>query len=252
MQHYFDKFKNLNFQQFDRLAPILLVIGILYLCWRLASLLWLWVAPPQPVQFQNVVMGSKQPSIPNITSFSLFPEKANVGEDGNVQLSLHGVMLGSSSHLSSAVIKADEFSDRYRVGEQIVGTAFSLSEVYWDRVVLRHQRGEVRELKFDSGIENGLYQPIKPSNEESLPTRTESNTPVTQNQNGYEVTSQTPSGLRSQLGLQLGDRIISLNGQSITSGVSETQLLEQAMKAGRAKLEVSRGDRIEIIERELK
>ena len=61
---------------------------------------------------------------------------------------------------------------------------------------------------------------------------------------GYQVTEQTPAALRSRLGLQAGDQIMSLNGQTIGQGQNDAQLLERARREGQVKIEVKRGDRI--------
>ena len=57
----------------DRLSVVVLAILILWLCWKLASF-WLVIAPPQLMQFDRVELGSQQPQIPNISTFSLFNE----------------------------------------------------------------------------------------------------------------------------------------------------------------------------------
>ena len=46
-----------------------------------------------------------------------------------------------------------------------------------------------------------------------------------------------PAALRNKLGLQPGDRILSLNGQSVGQGQNDAQLLEQARREGQVKLE---------------
>ena len=65
---------------------------------------------------------------------------------------------------------------------------------------------------------------------------------------GYEVTSRTPAALRNKLGLQPGDRIVSLNGQTVGQGQSDAQLLEQAKRDGQVKLEIKRGDQMMTIQ----
>ena len=65
---------------------------------------------------------------------------------------------------------------------------------------------------------------------------------------GYEVTSKTPAALRNTLGLQPGDRILSLNGQNVGQGQNDAQLLEQAKQAGQVKLEIKRGDQVMTIQ----
>ena len=68
---------------------------------------------------------------------------------------------------------------------------------------------------------------------------------------GYEVTEQTPAALRNKLGLRSGDRILSLNGQSVGQGQSDVQLLEQAKREGKVKIEIKRGDQVMTIQQSL-
>ncbi|MNC38614.1 hypothetical protein D3C75_872320 [compost metagenome] len=68
---------------------------------------------------------------------------------------------------------------------------------------------------------------------------------------GYEVTDQTPAALRNKLGLRSGDRILSLNGQSVGQGQSDVQLLEQAKRDGKVKIEIKRGDQVMTIQQSL-
>jgi len=265
-----DKLQHLNGTQFNRFAPWLLAVLVAYLSWKLARIFWLWVAPPMPMQLERVELGSQQPQVPNIPAFSLFQEN-NVSSGANLaNFVLQGVVVSYPSQYSSAVIKVNEVADRYKVGETLAGTAYQLAEVYWDHVVLRDSTGQSQQVAFNR-IANGLNQPIVPP-AASLPS---GNTPQsTQNalgqavqqmqQNrdqfladmgvgaatgeGYEVTSKTPSALRNTLGLQPGDRILSLNGQSVGQGQNDTQLLEQAKQAGQVKLEIKRGDQVMTIQ----
>lgn len=286
MSAWMDKIKQLDLTQADRIAPVALAIAILILCWKLAALLWLLLAPPQVMQIERVELGSQQAQVPNISSFALFQEAANTSAaDQQLNMTLQGVVQGYPSQFSSAVIKVNEVADRYRVGEMILGSNYSLSEVYWDRVILRNNSGAVRELKF-KGMENGLDQPIVPelnpnaSNSNtgaSAPANTQNTQPSSAigqavqqiqenrdqylqdmgigssaNGSGYEVTARTPVGLRNKLGLQPGDRIMSLNGQTVGQGQTEAQLLEQARREGQVKLEIKRGDQVVTVQQDLK
>ena len=273
MNEWIEKIQQLNWKQADRAAPILLVLLILYLCWKLASIFWLLVAPPQVMQVERIALGSQQAQVPNIAAFALFQEVgATAAADESANLLLQGVMVGYPSQFSSAVIKMNEVADRYRVGENIANTSYQLAEVYWDRVLLRQNNGTTRELKF-KGIENGLDQSIvQPvANASSSFNNQATQMPQSQEQNalgqavqkiqqdreqylkdmgvnaggeGYEVTSRTPTALRSKLGLQPGDRIMSLNGQAVGQGQSDAQLLEQARREGQVKIEEKRGDQV--------
>ena len=273
MSAWIDKIKQLDLKQADRLAPVALALAILVLCWKLAALLWLLLAPPQVMQIERVELGSQQAQVPNISAFALFQEATNTSaSDQQLNMTLQGVVQGYPSQFSSAVIKVNEVADRYKVGETLAGTAYQLAEVYWDHVVLRDSTGQSQQVAFNR-IANGLNQPmVPPADAASLPTGNISQS--TQNalgqavqqmhQNrdqfladmgvgaatgeGYEVTSKTPSALRNTLGLQPGDRILSLNGQGVGQGQNDAQLLEQAKQAGQVKLEIKRGDQVMTIQ----
>lgn len=276
--------KNIELKQIDRAAPVVLLLLILYLCWKLAALFWLLIAPPQAMQLDRVELGSQQAQIPNIGAFSLFQEvgqSAGVVETANIIL--QGVVVASPSYNSSAVLKINDQVDRYRVGEMLANSGFELAEVYWDRVILRRSTGATQEVLF-KGLENGLNQPIVPetsASSSSMPAMPSNSgmpeQPSPQNEIGraiqqmqenkdqylqnmgvsaadgsYEVTSRTPAALRNRLGLRPGDRILSLNGQTLSQGQTEAQLLEQARREGQVKLEIKRGDQVMTIQQDLK
>lgn len=276
MNEWIEKIQQLNWKQADRAAPILLALLILYLCWKLASIFWLLMAPPQVIQLERVELGSQQPQVPNISSFALFQEASKTAAaDENLNLVLQGVVMGSASQFSSAVIKVNDVADRYRVGESINTTAYQLAEVYWDRVILRQNNGTTRELPFkrmENGLDQAIVQPVVtapnsnyqsnqavPSQESSALGQAVQKIQEDREQylkdmgvnaagGGYEVTSRTPAALRSKLGLQPGDRIMSLNGQAVGQGQSDAQLLEQARREGQVKLEIKRGDQVMTIQ----
>ncbi|MCH7381738.1 MULTISPECIES: type II secretion system protein N [Acinetobacter] len=270
------KMQQLRWQKLDKLSGLILALLILWLCWKLASLFWWVVAPPQPMQFDRVDLGSQQAQVPNISSFALFNEPAATSADDNVNLELQGVLLGQPNYLSSAVIKLNDTAERYRVGETVGSTSYQLAEVYWDHVILKQGNGATREVKF-KGLDKGLYQPIAPvlnsANNVQPPTvATTQNTPqsalgqaIQQMQDnrdqylknmgvsgggtdGYEISDKTPSNLKNTLGLRSGDRILSINGQSVGQGLNEVQLLEQVRREGHAKIEIKRGDQVMTIQ----
>ena len=276
MRDFSERWANLDWKQVDRVAPVLLTLLILYLCWKLASLFWLVLAPPQAMQVDRVELGSQQPQIPNISSFALFHEVGRTATvDDQLNMTLQGVVVGQPSQFSSAVIKVNDVAERYRVGDVIDSSQYQLAEVYWDRVILRHSSGATREILF-KGIENGLNQPIAPLiSSGNTPAMVAPTAPAQPNNaigqavqriqedreqylkemgveantgNGYEVTTRTPAALRNKLGLQPGDRILSLNGQSVGQGQNDVQLLEQARREGQVKLEIKRGDQVMTIQ----
>ncbi len=280
----FDRLKNLDLNSVNRAAPIALFLLILYLCWKLAALFWIVVAPLQAMQFERVELGSQQSQVPNIHSFSLFQEQTQNQATADIaDLTLQGVMISNPSRLSSAVIKVKEISDRFRVGERLGDTGYELSEVYWDHVIIRQPSGAMQKLNFKA-LENGLNQPYpakdQPSSQSNAASTQTSETEqpnspqdeigraiqqmnenreqymqnmgVNSSENGYEVSARTPAILRNRLGLRPGDRILSLNGKTMGNGQSETQLLEQARRDGQVKLEIKRGDQVMTIQQDLK
>jgi general secretion pathway protein C len=236
------------------------------------------------MQLDRVELGSQQAQIPNIGAFSLFQEVGqSVGAIETTNIILQGVVVASPSYNSSAVLKINDQVDRYRVGEMLANSGFELAEVYWDRVILRRSTGATQEVLF-KGLENGLNQPIVPetsASSSSMPAMPSNSgmpeQPSPQNEIGraiqqmqenkdqylqnmgvsaadgsYEVTSRTPAALRNRLGLRPGDRILSLNGQTLSQGQTEAQLLEQARREGQVKLEIKRGDQVMTIQQDLK
>lgn len=271
--------ENIQWSKLDRISPFVLLLLILALCWKLASIFWWVIAPPQVIQPEQVVLGSKQAQAPNISSFSLFYEAGSTSSkaDESIQMKLQGVMLSQPAQRSSAVIKVNETADRYLIGQVIEDSGYQLAEVHWDHVVLKQSNGATRELKF-VGIGN-LYQPLEPDQSSTEQNNSHEPPPIQTDQNalgqaiekigedrddylkkmgvnteggqGYEVTEQTPSALRSKLGLRPGDRVLSLNGQSVGQGQSDAQLLEQAKREGKVKIEIKRGDQTMTIQQNL-
>lgn len=284
-----DRFENISWKKTEQLAPVVLFVLILALCWKLASIFWWVLAPPQVMQPEQVSLGSQQVQVPNISGFSLFNEVGSgATADDSIPMQLQGVMVAYPSRASSAVIKVKEVADRYAVGDTLEGTSYQLSEVYWDHVVLSQNGNNSKELRFNK-LES-LYQPIpqradgqsqsssapapsgNPESTAAVPPQSSSQNALGQaidrmNENreqylknmgvstsggqGYEVTDQTPAALRNKLGLRSGDRILSLNGQSVGQGQSDVQLLEQAKREGKVKIEIKRGDQVMTIQQSL-
>ncbi len=61
--------------------------------------------------------------------------------------------------------------------------------------------------------------------------------------NGYQVTAAMPAGLRNRLGLEAGDRVLSVNGKAVgNSPAADAAVLQQVQQAKEAQIEVQRGD----------
>ena len=61
----------------------------------------------------------------------------------------------------------------------------------------------------------------------------------------YQVTAAMPAKLRNRLGLEPGDKVLSVNGQSVGSNPGQdANVLQQAKQSGEAQIEVQRGDQV--------
>lgn len=150
---------------------------------------WWIVAPPQVIQPEQVSLGSQQVQVPNISSFSLFNEVgSNSSADDSVAMVLQGVVVSYPARFSSAVIKVKETADRYQVGDTIEGTSYTVSEVYWDHIVLSQNGSNSKELRF-TGLDN-LYQP--------LPNNTSGQNISTPSTNSEQATQQPPPANQNQ------------------------------------------------------
>lgn len=61
----------------------------------------------------------------------------------------------------------------------------------------------------------------------------------------YQVTAAMPAKLRNRLGLEPGDKVLSVNGQSVGNNpAQDAGLLQQVQQSGEAQIEVQRGDQV--------
>ena len=61
----------------------------------------------------------------------------------------------------------------------------------------------------------------------------------------YQVTAAMPSKLRSRLGLEPGDKVLTVNGQNVGNNpAQDASVLQQVQQAGEAQIEVQRGEQV--------
>ena len=256
---------------FNPVAPWLLAALVLWLCWQLAAVIWLLAAPPQPPLVRDVALQSQPSLVPNISAVQLFKiERPPLVSDSapamgvNVPMRLQGVMLSRPAARSSAMILMNGVTDRYRVGQTLKDTSLQVASVYWDRVQLRRPDGSVLTLKFgeDSPLDPPPTAPsIAAPTSGMNPTArvdlalTEAQSQLASNPasyltrmgltatgQGYEVTAGAPANLRNQMGLRAGDRIVSINGQTLGQPQNDAKLLEQIRQTRNAQIEIQRGE----------
>lgn len=258
------------------LAPWVLFVLVVWLCWQLAHLFWLVVAPPQaPILREVALQSASGNQVPNITGFSLFTEQRPEIPTGqtldssalNVPVQLEGVFVSALGSRGAALIRVNNLSKHYRVGQMLDGAPLRLQAVAWDHIMLQRPDGSAAKLKFgqegldpisNAPVQNGANFAANNSvnNAQQVDTMLSeaigqlTNNPagylsrmgVMATNRGYEITNSVPDNIRAQLGLKAGDRLVSLNGQTLGQPQSDALLLEQVRQQRRAQIEIQRGE----------
>lgn len=69
---------------------------------------------------------------------------------------------------------------------------------------------------------------------------------------GYQVTDATPANIKNRIGLQTGDRVLSVNGQNVGQNpAQDAQVLQQVQQSGQAQIQVQRGEQVITIRQSL-
>lgn len=261
--------RRIQWQLLNPIAPWLLAALLLWLCWQMAAVIWLLAAPPQPPLVREVALQSQPSTVPNISAVQLFkidrPEltAATPATALNVPIRLQGVMLSRPASGSSAMLLLNGVADRYRVGQGLKDVQLTVATVSWDRVQLRRPDGSLVTLKFgeDAPLSDPPAAPNLPTPPSGNPSErvdsalVDAQSQLTSNPasyltrmglaatgQGYEVTAGAPANLRNQMGLRAGDRIVSVNGQTLGQPQNDAKLLEQIRQTRNAQIEIQRGE----------
>lgn len=257
------------------LAAAVIVVAAVLLAWQLGRLIWLLWSGPVAV----LPMPAQSPAMPALTGiepariaalFGESPAAAPAGAvvDTTLQLRLEGVMENSDSAMSRAFIseRAAGKVQSYRPGDTVAGGA-TLDRVEADHVVLtRGGREEV--LRFDkpgtppagAAATGPAAGAVQTRNALSNVAERLSNSPMTalrqmglrRTSQGYVVSITAPKDMLQRYGLQPGDRIVSINGQSVGRDLeADQQIMSQLQQAGSARVEVQRGAQTITLEQRL-
>lgn len=199
-----------------------------------------------------------------------------------LRLELLGVLAGPKGKTSSAIIAPKGGTgEYYRVGDTVQGRT-KLAAVEADQVIL-DTNGKLETLKFE---EKRRQQTIKKTaakpRQSSKPKKSlrdrfkkvrsaseavdlikgevESDPQAALNQLGLEPAGDGKQGYKiansgsmlTQLGLQPGDVILSVNGQTLGNMSDDQLLLDQVTASGQARLEIQRGNRRFVVNHTLK
>jgi general secretion pathway protein C len=209
------------------------------------------------------------------------PKEVNAPKT-RLRLELLGVMAASKTENSSAIIAPKGGAgENYRVGDVVQGRT-KLAAVHQDKVIL-DSNGKLETLKFDLSRKPGIQKSAKPTRAQrkaqsrgTLKDRFKkvrnasdavallrdevSNNPAgalkqlgletSENGSGYKVSNS--GSMLTQLGLQPGDIILSVNGQTLGNLDDDQMLLEQVTNSGQARLEIQRGNRRFVVNHTIK
>ncbi len=149
--------KDWQWSKLSAVAPWVLFLLVGWLCWQLANLFWLFLNPPTaPIARQVALGGANTSTTPNILGFKLFNETSNTPTNvqSDVPMTLEGVFVAEPASRGAALINVNNVSARYRVGQQIEGTNYTVLSTSWNLVTLQRGDGSVQQLKF--GDKNGI------------------------------------------------------------------------------------------------
>lgn len=264
--------RRIQWQWLNPIAPWLLAAFVLWLCWQIAAVIWLIAAPPQPPLTRDVALRSKPNTVPNLSAVQLFkmerPDLTAVAPSVmgfNQPMRLQGVMISRPASGSSALILMGGTAERYRIGDTLKDLQLEVTSVSWDSVQLRRPDGSVVTLNFgeESPMSPPAAAPLQSPSTTSTTTPSErvdsaladaqaqlSSNPasyltrmgLSATGKGYEITAGVPAGIRNQMGLRPGDRIVSVNGQTLGQPQNDAKLLEQVRQTRNAQIEIQRGE----------
>lgn len=132
----------------NRFSGWILLFSILWLCWSIARIIWLVIAPPQAPNLPLMPIQTKQSAqVDASRALTIFdaPQAKQSQPPPNVILA--GVMPSSISSLSSAMLSVNGEMANYRVGEQLAGTNYTLVDVSWDSIIIEDPRGRQSVVK---------------------------------------------------------------------------------------------------------
>lgn len=199
-------------------------------------------------------------------------------------IGLKGVLLAIPESLSSAMLDVNGEVKNYRIGDGLQESGYTLLAVDWHSVIIADANDKQTVISMaDSLPLDQSKNFVGASNQrlpntaapDMLPGAPEMSSPTTPEANpqsaigeavmalkenpasylskmgvmasgeGYQVTGAMPNGLRNRLGLEPGDQVLRVNGQSVGSNPSQdATVLQQVQQAGEAQIEVQRGDQV--------
>jgi general secretion pathway protein C len=242
----------------------------------------------EPSRAKGAVMVAQNQSIADMHLFGDaavavvdVPQELNAPKT-RLRLELLGVMAASIAEKSSAIIAPKGGAgESYRIGDVVQGRT-KLAAVQQDQVIL-DSNGKLEALKFDLVRKQGIQQSGQPTRAQrsaqsvgSLKERFKQvrnaadavnllrneiaispagalkqlGLVTSDNGSGYKVSNS--GSMLTQLGLEPGDVILSVNGQTLGNLEDDEMLIEQVTNSGQARLEIQRGNRRFVVNHTIK
>lgn len=206
--------------------------------------------------------------------------------DTKLRLELKGVLTAATQEESSAIIaEKGRGGDYFKVGDKVQGRT-KLAGVYPDKVIL-DTNGKMETLKFEDkkGVNIKANASRLPSSDRKKSTRSKdfqkrlgkSRNPrdfvnlakdmlnndargAVKNMGLESVSPGSSQGYRVGpsasmllgIGMQVGDIVLSVNGQNVGNVDQDQMLLDEVVSSGNAKVEIQRGSRRFVINHSLK
>lgn len=255
-------------------AAVVAAVLACWLAWQLGRLMWLFGAgPAEQLQVPPATAAVVLPArIEPQRIAGLFGETAGAPvqaaqQSTTLQLRLDGVMTHPSQALARAFIanRADNNVQIYRPGDELPGGAELLRVE--EALVVLSRNGQEETLRFDKpgavAPATNLPPPVSAAQAQNALGAAASrlaNSPMAalrqmglrRTSQGYIVSITAPKDMLQRFGLQPGDRIVSVNGQTVGKDLDADQkTMGQLQQAGSARVEVQRGEQTITLEQKL-
>jgi general secretion pathway protein C len=258
----------------NRWTPVLVkVVAVVWSAWVLAGLLWLLSGhdhTPLPAMAASAVAQVRSTvDTASLAQLDIFgaakaPDAAQGANapDTTLQLKLNGVFLSGEAKESTAIVSeaAQPAGGKlYHIDDSLPGGA-TLASVYEDRILIRRGDGGSETLRFEKPSTGGPVgapdaasgpPPGAPNVRNMLdqasaamaqsPDTYLQSLGLVRTDKGYEVAPNAPDSVLQSAGLKPGDRIVSINGQTLGNPVRDRALLTDVKNRGSARVEVQRG-----------
>jgi general secretion pathway protein C len=236
-------------------ATVIIVIASVWLAWLLAKYVWLiFSGVSAPLVAPDLSLSLRVPPTVDArrigTMFGEQEAAQSAVADTTLQLRLDGLLESQNAELSRAFIseRGKASPEIYRPGDEVPGGA-KIDRIEDSTVVLlRAGREEI--LRFDLPSQTGATTAAVVPN--AAVARALRQMGMRRTSQGYIVSITAPKEILTRFGLKPGDRVVSINGQTVGKDVEADQkVLGQLQESGNARVEVQRGTQTLTLEQRL-